>query len=647
MTLVERVISTAARVGIDDFCVVTGFQAERIEAALADMALRRGLRITPVRNERWPEGNGTSALCARQLIDDEFVLIMGDHIFDEQILARLCAQAAEPGGVVVAADYRVGADGIADDADATKLLVDGDRVVKIGKCLEPYNAYDTGAFLCTPAVFDALAATTADGDGSLSGGMQRLAGEGRVRAVSIGDTVWVDVDTAADARRAQRFLRSNLAKPEDGLVSRMVNRPVSGRVLTPLLLRLWPGVTANAVSFLGLLVALAAAGGFAAGWPALAGVLVALSSILDGSDGEIARLKHLRSSFGGYFDAVVDRYGDTAMLAAATLYARHNGGEWVVAFGTAAVVGNLMVSYTSARSVVDLGYRYGGRWLAAGRGRDLRLFVLSVAAITAQWAPVAVTVALALLAVLTNGIVVARMALSWKLVRPFPSAEVDAIVFDLDGTIADTMPFLTDLAIAALARYDLEPDVARRRYLATVGIDFAAQLEELFPHHPANAEVAAEFEAKKRAGVLECPPFPDVGGTLAGLRAAGVRCFLVSSTAGDLVAAYLDHHGLAAAFDDYIGFEPGLTKDRQVERLVAAHALPPDRTVFVGDAIRDGELIRRTEIDFVGLERLFPGPEFRRRGLRSVANLAAFTRSWQADARRRLAVSPTAAVRVG
>ncbi|MGH9261409.1 MAG: NTP transferase domain-containing protein, partial [Acidimicrobiales bacterium] len=321
LALVERLIATAARVGVDDFFVVTGYQAERVEAFVADLALRRGLCVTCHRNDAWPAGNGTSALAARDLVDEEFLLVMGDHVFDELVLRRLVEQRIEPGGVVVAADLRVGVDAIAVDSDATKLLVEAERVYEIGKEVVRYNAYDTGAFLCTPSIFEALAATTASGDGSLSGGVRRLAHQGRVRALDIGDAHWVDVDTTADVGRARAHLRGGLSKPEDGVVSRLLNRRVSGRVVTPILLRLWPRVTANQVSVLGFVVALLAAGCFLADWPVAAGVIVALTSILDGSDGEIARLKQLRSPFGAYLDAVVDRYADTAMLAGATVYA--------------------------------------------------------------------------------------------------------------------------------------------------------------------------------------------------------------------------------------------------------------------------------------------------------------------------------------
>ncbi len=152
LALVERLIATAARVGVDEFLVVTGYQAERVEAFVADLALRRGLRVTSHRNDAWSVGNGTSALAGRELRDDEFLLVMGDHVFDEQILRRLLKQRIEPGGVVVAADLRVGADAIAvdADADATNLLVEGERVREIGKDVEHYNAYDAAPSCARP-----------------------------------------------------------------------------------------------------------------------------------------------------------------------------------------------------------------------------------------------------------------------------------------------------------------------------------------------------------------------------------------------------------------------------------------------------------------------------------------------------------------
>ncbi|MBW2005204.1 MAG: CDP-alcohol phosphatidyltransferase family protein, partial [Deltaproteobacteria bacterium] len=43
-------------------------------------------------------------------------------------------------------------------------------------------------------------------------------------------------------------------------------------------------------------------------------LLAHLSSVIDGCDGEIARLKFQVTEFGGWFDAVLDRYADAFLL---------------------------------------------------------------------------------------------------------------------------------------------------------------------------------------------------------------------------------------------------------------------------------------------------------------------------------------------
>jgi len=49
--------------------------------------------------------------------------------------------------------------------------------------------------------------------------------------------------------------------------------------------------------------------------------LAQLSSILDGCDGEIARLKLLGSKYGGWFDQVLDRYSDLFIITGLTFHA--------------------------------------------------------------------------------------------------------------------------------------------------------------------------------------------------------------------------------------------------------------------------------------------------------------------------------------
>lgn len=655
LPLLERGILTAKEAGLTEFYVVTGHRAASVEAFLAELRLRRSLSITAVRNEAWEAGNGTSLLAAQPVLDGEsFVLLMADHVFGHAMLERLVAEPLGDGEVILAIDSRLGRNGAIDPAEATKVAVRDGRIVAIGKHLEAASAYDTGIFLCSPGIFAGVEASMRGGDASLAGGVRRLAQQGRARALDMGDEAWVDVDTPRDLRCARALLCSTLGKPHDGFVSRALNRKVSARLLTPLLLRLWPGVSANQVSALGLAVAAAAAAAFFLGAPLVGGLAVQLASILDGSDGEVARLKMASSPFGTFFDAVLDRYADALVLFGAGSYA-WVAGEGSALFGPAwswltaaalvlAVTGNLMVSYSSARSVADLGYRYQGRWMAAGRGRDWRLFALFLGGVLAWIDPVGVLGALLLIGVATNAQVAARIWTSWRLARPRPPGlGAAAVVFDLDGTVADTMPLLTSVAIGVLGRhYGLDRDEARRRYLETVGLDFASQLEELFPGDPGNAKAATEFEARKRERAPACPLLPDVLPTLELLERRGVKRFLCSSTSPELVAAYLEHHGLHGRFDDCLGYRPEFGKDRQVAVLLDRHQLEPAQVLFVGDAPRDRELVEGTGVRFVGIRRLFGKAEFRRRGLPSVPDLAALTRSWEQAERLERRVSAAA-----
>ena len=118
---------------------------------------------------------------------------------------------------------------------------------------------------------------------------------------------WIYLRNRSDVAHATTHLLRSTGKPQDGLVSRLINRPLS-RALSQILLRL--PVSPNQLTLLfmllpiagGLLVLRGDYFGFAIG-----AILFQLHSALDGCDGEIARLKYLESDFGGKLDAVCDR----------------------------------------------------------------------------------------------------------------------------------------------------------------------------------------------------------------------------------------------------------------------------------------------------------------------------------------------------
>ncbi|HEU0133634.1 MAG TPA: nucleotidyl transferase, partial [Allosphingosinicella sp.] len=92
--------------------------------------------------------------------------------------------------------------------DATKIEVgEGGRIARIGKALERYDAIDTGIFIATPDLFEALRASLArGGSGSLSEGVQALAEAGRAFIHDCGGGWWLDVDDEAAFAKAEAAL---------------------------------------------------------------------------------------------------------------------------------------------------------------------------------------------------------------------------------------------------------------------------------------------------------------------------------------------------------------------------------------------------------------------------------------------------------
>ncbi len=193
--LIEIGVRQAARAGAEKVVVVTGHEADRLEAFLAHLALRSGIAIEPVRVADWSVPNGYSVMAGASRIAGDYLLLMADHIFEAQILQRLAREGAADRGVTLAVDRRVAGEGI-DPDDATWVAMGPDGFIRtIGKQIRPYDAVDCGAFLATPELAEAIAAAIGEGaPGSLSNGMQRLADEGRAATMDIGEAWWLDVD---------------------------------------------------------------------------------------------------------------------------------------------------------------------------------------------------------------------------------------------------------------------------------------------------------------------------------------------------------------------------------------------------------------------------------------------------------------------
>jgi CDP-L-myo-inositol myo-inositolphosphotransferase len=391
--ILERVILSAREGGIDDFLIVTGYLGDKIRDYFGN-GEQLGVRIEYIHNKDWQKPNGISVLKAKSKVNENFILLMGDHIFHPEKLINFMRFELRENECALCVDK--GIENVFDINDATKVYFRDGDVIDIGKGLKKFNAVDTGMFMCSPYLFSVLEKNIREGKYSLTESIRTLAREGKMKAV-VSNGGWVDIDTPEDLKLAEKRTLSSCGKLNDGPISKWVNRKISTRI-TKLLLNV--NVSPNAVSFISFLISILSGLLFMVGvylFVLLGGIVAQLSSIIDGCDGEIARIKYRRSQYGGWLDACLDRYADAFIIfgmAYGYWLLNFGGLVWIIAF--AALIGTFMNSYTAVRYKSSFKKKTSSR-LKIRIGRDVRLFIIMVGAILNQILPT-----LIFLALLTN-----------------------------------------------------------------------------------------------------------------------------------------------------------------------------------------------------------------------------------------------------
>ncbi len=200
--LLEHVMRGACMVGIRKFVIVIGYHGQLIKEWYESHHLD-GIQVTWIENSEYHKDNGISVLQAKYAIRENFLLLMADHIFESNTAKSFLLQAPQRDEVILAVDRNL--DRVFDLEDATKVKIEQNHIVNIGKDLRQYNALDTGMFQCSPMLFDRLEEATINGNCSLSDGLRLMAANRKFKAFDIGNALWQDVDTPAALDHATRI----------------------------------------------------------------------------------------------------------------------------------------------------------------------------------------------------------------------------------------------------------------------------------------------------------------------------------------------------------------------------------------------------------------------------------------------------------
>jgi len=207
--LISYALDTLIRAGITNVNFVVGYESGRMIEQVKQL-IPSGLSASFIENRDWQKQNGISLLAAAGHVSKPFLLTMSDHLFDGAVVGRLL-DSFEPGFLSIAVDRKL--DSIFDLEDAMKVQTSGNRMTDIGKNLRHYDAIDSGLFICPLQIFDYLERAksgSCGSDCSLADGVRLMAGDGRVRAIGIGDAWWQDVDTPQMLQYAERQMSERM-----------------------------------------------------------------------------------------------------------------------------------------------------------------------------------------------------------------------------------------------------------------------------------------------------------------------------------------------------------------------------------------------------------------------------------------------------
>ena len=163
-------------------------------------------------------------------------------------------------------------------------------------------------------------------------------------------------------------------------------------------------INPNILTFFGLLINIVAASFLAVGSFRTAGMIIIFAGLFDMVDGRVARATNQVTRFGGFFDSVLDRYSDLALLVGLLVYYGTINRSSYVVLTAIVMTASVMISYTRTRAenivpTCKVGFLE----------RPERIVLLIIGALFDRMAPV-----LWVIAVLGNLTVVHRMIFTYQ-----------------------------------------------------------------------------------------------------------------------------------------------------------------------------------------------------------------------------------------
>jgi len=191
----------------------------------------------------------------------------------------------------------------------------------------------------------------------------------------------------------------------------------------------------------------------------------------------------------------------------------------------------------------------------------------------------------------------------------------NTVIFDFDGTLADSMPFLEQIGVQMMMKYfGVSKEDATHRYRSTTGLPYEHQVKMNYPDHPKNEDAIEEFEKLKIERIFEQQLFGDTEDTVRKLKELGIDVFVSSSTFQTTIEEYFRRLGILELFKGILGYRPGFEKGADhFNHIHSEYNIQFNEMLFVGDSLKDFERSQGF-CKFIGIAGMFSVEEFNSKG---------------------------------
>lgn len=187
-----------------------------------------------------------------------------------------------------------------------------------------------------------------------------------------------------------------------------------------------------------------------------------------------------------------------------------------------------------------------------------------------------------------------------KLIVILAFVAVSVIIFDFDGTLADTLEAIVAITNRLAIEFGYKTvnaeEVKKLQNLSSQEIIKHSQIPLLkLPF------LVRRVKSELRQEIHQLRPIQGIQEALWALKQDGNRLGIVTSNAEANVLTFLKHHGLYELFEFVHSGTSLFGKNKVLKRLLAQKQISPNTVVYVGDETRDIEAARQVKIKSVAV----------------------------------------------